>query len=165
MKNKKTIKLMVLGHKRHGKDTVSEYIQHKYGLTFTSSSMFVAEKLIQPIMKYPTVEQCFDDRVNHRKFWYDTIKSYNTQDPARLAKEVYSQYDIYCGLRDLEEFEEIKRIKLFDLSIWIDRSEHLPLESIESFNIPKSKADIIIDNNGTLDELYDKVDSLMKVIS
>ena len=41
---------------------------------------------------------------------------------------------------------------LFDLIVWVDASDRLPLEPATSFNIDKSCADIIINNNGTLDE-------------
>jgi len=39
-------KLLVLGHARHGKDTVAEILQAEYGFQFTSSSLFCAEKVI-----------------------------------------------------------------------------------------------------------------------
>ena len=40
--------------------------------------------------------------------------------------------------------------------IWVDASERLPLESPDSFNIDKSCADVIIDNNGTYDEFRER---------
>jgi hypothetical protein len=43
------------------------------------------------------------------------------------------------------------------LIIWVDASERLPLEHVSSFNIKKSDADIIIENNGTYDEFKEKV--------
>ena len=39
-------KLLVIGHARHGKDTVAEILQRDYGLQFTSSSLFCAEKIV-----------------------------------------------------------------------------------------------------------------------
>lgn len=39
-------KLLVIGHARHGKDTVAEILQRDYGLQFTSSSLFCAEKVV-----------------------------------------------------------------------------------------------------------------------
>ena len=39
-------KFLVLGHARHGKDTVAEILRDEYGFTFTSSSLFCAEKVI-----------------------------------------------------------------------------------------------------------------------
>ncbi len=45
---------------------------------------------------------------------------------------------------------------LFDVIIWVDASERLPLEDPSSFDIDKTCADIIIENNGTYDEFLDK---------
>ncbi|QDP53510.1 MAG: putative deoxynucleotide monophosphate kinase [Prokaryotic dsDNA virus sp.] len=39
-------KLLVLGHARHGKDTVAEILQREYGFQFTSSSLFCAEHVV-----------------------------------------------------------------------------------------------------------------------
>lgn len=47
-------KLLVLGHARHGKDTVAEVLQQEYGFTFTSSSLFCAEHVIWEAVNNPT---------------------------------------------------------------------------------------------------------------
>lgn len=39
-------KFLILGHARHGKDTVAEILRDCYGFAFTSSSLFCAEKVI-----------------------------------------------------------------------------------------------------------------------
>lgn len=44
----KSARVLVMGYGRHGKDTVAEMLSKKYGLTFQSSSMFCAEKVIYP---------------------------------------------------------------------------------------------------------------------
>jgi len=46
----------------------------------------------------------------------------------------------------------------------VDACERLPLEPKDSFNIDKSCADIIIDNNYDLDSLYKKVIRLGKIM-
>jgi hypothetical protein len=53
---------------------------------------------------------------------------------------------------------------LFDLIIWVDASGRLPLEPSESFNIDISCADIIIENNGTLDEFKGKVKRIGRIL-
>ena len=59
-------------------------------------------------------------------------------------------------MRDLEEFNASKH--LYDLKIWVDASGRgVPLEPITSFNIPKDEFDVIIENNGTYDQLVYKV--------
>jgi hypothetical protein len=68
-------------------------------------------------------------------------------------------------MRDSSEIKECIKQKLFDLIIWVDASDRLPLEDASSFNISKSDADIIIDNNGTFEEFKDRVIRLGKVLT
>jgi hypothetical protein len=45
------MKLLVVGYGRHGKDTVCDILDQKYGLTFSSSSWFCAERFIFDALK------------------------------------------------------------------------------------------------------------------
>ena len=54
---------------------------------------------------------------------------------------------------------------MFDLVIWVDASNRLPLEDKESFNIDKSCAHIILDNNGTYNEFVNKSVLLGKLLT
>ena len=60
-------------------------------------------------------------------------------------------------MRDSDEIKECIKQGLFDLIIWVDASDRLPPEDVSSFNIKKSDADIIIENNGTFEEFKEKV--------
>jgi dephospho-CoA kinase len=55
----------------------------------------------------------------------------------------------------------MKNTDVFDYAIWVDRSDHLPLESKDSMSLEQWMADYTIDNNGTLDELYFNINELM----
>lgn len=157
MKYDEKPKLLIIGYARHGKDTVAEILSEKYGYTYKTSSEICSEGVIFPKLSklygYQTIEECFEDRGNHRKEWYDLISDYNYEDPTRLGRRIFEQSDIYCGLRNIREFIELKKKSVFDYSIWIDRSKHLPRESSESNTLYPEIADIRIDNNGTLEEL------------
>ena len=157
--NKK--KLLIIGHGRHGKDTMAEILERDHGLTFKASSMAASEIFINDVLKekygYKTAEECFNDRSNHRAEWYDMICEYNEIDKARLAKDIMSTSDCYVGMRDKPEIDECRKQKVFDLVIWVDASDRLPKEGADSFNINQSDADIVIFNNGTLAEFEDKV--------
>ena len=63
-------KLLVIGHGRHGKDTVCEILRDKYNYTFESSSKFCSTRFIYNQLKdkygYVNEEQCYADRHNHR---------------------------------------------------------------------------------------------------
>ena len=53
-------KVLVIGHGRHGKDTVAERLQQRYGLSFTSSSLFCAEKVIWPTAQELAKADCYE---------------------------------------------------------------------------------------------------------
>jgi dephospho-CoA kinase len=161
-------KLLIIGHMRHGKDTLAEIFNEHFGLRFKSSSLAAAEIFIYDELKdkygYTSPEECFEDRVNHRPEWYEMICSYNEQDRAKLAKGILKSADCYVGMRDRGEILECIRQGLFDLIIWVDASKRLPLESPDSFNIDSSCADIIIENNGTYEEFVEKAIRLGKLL-
>lgn len=158
-------KLMVCGHGRHGKDTVCEVMTP---WKFISSSMFVAAEAVYPQLKdlydYASIEECYADRHNHRAEWHRLISAYNKDDLPRLARSLYAEHDIYCGLRCEKEFEAIKAEGLFALSIWVDASERLPPENTDSCTITKHMCDIVIENNGTEIALLRKVHRFKTVL-
>jgi dephospho-CoA kinase len=164
MKNK----ILIIGHARHGKDSMGEILNKEFGLKFESSSQSAANIFLYDALKdkygYKTPEECFEDRVNHRQEWYEAIVEYNKDDRARLAKGILERSDCYVGMRDRDEISECIKQGIFDLVIWVDASNRLPLEPASSFNIDVSCADIIIDNNGTYEEFTKKVKRLGAVL-
>ncbi len=162
------MKLLIIGHARSGKDTCAEILSKNTGMTFQSSSMAAARLFIFDKLKnkygYNTFDECFEDRVNHRAEWHDLITEYNKDDKAKLAKEILQGSDCYVGMRSGAEIDECVKQKLFDLIIWIDAPKRVPEESLESFQIDKSYADIIIDNNETEEKFIKRVNNLSKVL-
>lgn len=150
-------RLLVIGHGRHGKDTVCEILRDEFGFRFQSSSEFCARKFIYqelaPKYGYTSYEQCYQDRHNHRAEWFDMIYAYSRDDNSRLGREIFSEFDIYCGLRNKTEFHSMRNQGVFDYCVWVDRSEHLPPEPANSMNLEPWMADHVIDNNGTLEDL------------
>lgn len=168
MKTKKNTTICILGHCRHGKDTLAEIMNEEYGLTFKSSSQAAADIFLYDTLKdkygYTTSEECFEDRINHRAEWKQLICDYNKDDRAKLAKGILEHSDCYVGMRDREEINECMRQGLFDIIIWVDASERLPLEDPSSFDIDKTCADIIVENNGTFEQFKEKVLRLGKFL-
>ena len=162
-------KLLVIGHGRHGKDTVCDILANRYGYSFESSSQFCSKLFIFDMLKdqygYNNEEECYADRHNHRAEWYNAICEYNIPDPAKLGREIFKEHDIYCGLRNKKEFHAMKNTGVFDYAIWVDRSDFLPPESKDSMSLEQWMADFTIDNNGTLEDLHFNVDALMGYIS
>lgn len=163
-------KLLVIGHARHGKDSVCNILRDNYGFTFISSSYFVMERAVQPFLQksyglsYPTPADCYADRVNHRSKWYDAIRLYNRGDEARLGRELFQNYSIYCGLRSPVEFYALKTEKAFDASIWVDASLRVDPEPLSSNKLTSADADYVLNNNGTVEDLESEVARVMKFI-
>lgn len=161
-------KLLVIGHGRHGKDTVCEILRDKYGYSFESSSRFCSQKFIFNDLKekygYVNEEECYADRHNHRVEWYEAICDYNVPDASRLGKEIFQEHDIYCGLRNKKEFHAMRNTGVFDYAIWVDRSDHLPLEAKTSMSLEQWMSNYTIDNNGSLSELEFNVAQLINYI-
>lgn len=160
------MKMLVISHGGYGKDTFCEIIRDEFGTRFVSSSYFMSEKLIFDNLKdlygYKSVQECCEDRRNHRSEWFNIIRDYSKNDQARLAREILESHDVYCGMRCATQFEASKH--LFDLVIWIDAEKRIgSVESSNSMTITKDCADIIIENNGTLDEFREKVIKVMRL--
>ena len=154
--------LLVIGHARHGKDTVCEILAKAFGYRFTSSSMFCAEKIVYPYLHdaYESAAACFWDRSNHRQLWADLIANYVRDDGGRIAREILQSNDIYCGIRHRHEFEQSRT--MFDYVVWVDGRMRLPPEI--TMELTPLDADIIIDNNGEAAALFDKVTKVANLI-
>jgi len=164
------MRLLIIGHARHGKDTVAEMIRDMFDLNFVSSSQAAADIFIYDVLKdkygYKTPEECFADRVNHRAEWHDLIVDYNKNDKARLAKDILKKADMYVGMRSDVEIQECMNQELFDYIIGV-YDPRKPHEPEDSFNIDLFKeADLIIPNGSSLGELESRVHNVIgKLIS
>lgn len=144
-------KLLIIGHARHGKDTVGERISKTMGLSFMSSSEFVGREAIWPMWgeeRYCSFDEMFEDRVNYRSTWKDLISAYNTPDKSRTATEMLFKHNLYVGMRARDELEACKTKDLFDYIIWVDGSQRHPPEGKGSMELVAADADLHIDNNG-----------------
>jgi hypothetical protein len=158
------MELLIIGYAQHGKDTFAEMVQREFGLSFGSSSAIACEKAVWPYLKdeYDSIDDCFNDRSNHRETWHRLIADYNWPDKARLAEQVLKDHDMYVGMRCAEELEASRH--LFDLVIWVDSSLRKPPEGPESCSVTPAMADITVNNNGSLWELRRTVSTLKNLL-
>lgn len=152
------MKLLVIGHGRHGKDTLCEVLRDDFNMNFVSSSEFCAKNVVWPVLRqwyhYKDWKECYEDRHNMRDEWFRAIADYNKHEPDRLTKAILEKHDIYCGMRNIKEFEVA--VQHFDLVVWVE-NPRLPKEDISSFSIPKEEADFVIMNDGTKKQFQRKV--------
>ena len=154
------MKILILGHGRHGKDTAAEMLKDLFGFTFQSSSR-AALDAIYPCLKasvgYSSKEEAFNDRSNMRWLWKELITLYNTPDKSALCRKILETGDTYVGMRCDKEYEASK--ELFDLILWVDRSVFLPTESSMLIKYNPDEM-IFIDNNYDLENLRIQLDNL-----
>ncbi len=161
------MKVFICGHGRHGKDEFAQLLSKYSGLSFVSSSLFVAKHVCMPYLerlgiRYDKIEDCYEDRHAHRQEWYDAIREYNREDKSRLSRAIFARYDVYVGIRDVEEF--LASQHLADLSIWIDASERI--QTLDpTCKITSDLCDIYVDNNGTLEDLEIRADCIAAILS
>lgn len=160
--------LLIIGHGRHGKDTVAQMIADKMGLKFFSSSDFVGRKAIWPMWgqeRYDSYEAMFEDRMNYRSTWGNLIEAYNTPDASRTGSEMIAEGgDIYVGMRRVREWEACMKNKVFDHVIWVDACSRLPLEPRNSMELTREHADMFIDNNGPKENLEIAINNLQELL-
>lgn len=156
--------LLILGHSGHGKNTVAELLNKHYGYTFLGSSMAAARFFLYQDLKekygYNSLEECYEDRHNHRAEWYDAICEYNKEDPALLAREILSVAEIYVGMRSERELLACIDEGLFELIIGV-YCHYKPVEPTDSNSIDLWKyADIVIPTSNTLEDLENRIITL-----
>lgn len=163
------MKLLIIGHARHGKDTVAEILRDHHGLKFVSSSYFAAERVVRPALaacgiEYPTLDDCYADRMNYRAFWYEAIKAYNRGGTSRLAEDILTENDMYVGMRSATEYHASKH--LFDKILWVDASGRgLPPEPVSSMDIEFNPDEmVLVPNHGTLEDLVQVVSGLFPAL-
>lgn len=153
--------LLIIGHGRHGKDTVAEILRDYYGAKFVSSSLFVARECLWEKwgrLNYCCISEMYEDRHNHRKKWADMVTEYNYPDRTRTFRGMLDQgNNVYVGMRMLGEYLACKHEGLISRTIWVDRHKYLPPEPLDSMNLWPGLADHIVNNNGTLNGLKERV--------
>ena len=165
------MKIIVVGHKEHGKTEFTKAFCRSSGMTCSSSSrvaleLFLYEKVRQEF-GYESIEQCWQDKYRSqdvRARWYSEIQEYNRENPTRLLEAIFETNDVYEGLRSRRELLASRDKKLADLVIWVDASERMPLEDPSSMTVLKSDANFVVDNNGTKGRMIENATLLGRLV-
>jgi len=121
-------KLVVVGHGRHGKDTVGEMIRDTHGLTFKSSSLFCAEKVLWPLLtdedEILRMVQCMHDR-EIDPFAID-----------RVEKDLRSVYTVYTTpLEAYADRSNHRELWFQAISMYCEPPFRLGVELLEEYDI------------------------------
>ncbi len=150
-------RIAIVGRGRAGKDVSGAWFGANTPLRYVGSTSNVVCPLIARELGI-SAEEAWLDRHNNRMFWYNWCNEYRKDDPAKIAKVCLENGDIVVGLRDWREIEAIKELHIVDLVIWIERN--VPEDPTMTYG--PEYADIVINNNGTIEELYEKLWNLSR---
>ncbi len=153
----KNKKLMIVGMGRAGKDTAGEYLGMVTNLKFAGTTSLYLAKYVAQRLGVSTKEAYANRHESNdmRKLWYDTGRQLRALDPGVLIRESMEFGDIIGGVRDVEEIETARRENLVDLIVWIE-NRRVPPDPTVMFD--ESVCDIVIQNNGSLEEFYTRLD-------
>jgi len=153
------MKFLLLGHAQHGKDTVAELMTKHWGISWQSSSVAALDifmfRILKDLLGYTYPIEAYNDRHDHRLLWKELITAYNYNDRARLCREILevNGNDMYIGMRCDLEYQASK--PLFSEIFWVDAFQRVGPDP--SMTITQDPNMIVIDNNGTEEELEEQI--------
>lgn len=155
--------LLIIGHRQHGKTDVGNLLAKVFNVKAHDSSWYACENIVYPNLKdkygYRSPEEAHVDRGKHRQEWFELIEDFNDE-PDRLTKAILSDGNIYVGMRSRMEYTGSRHH--FDYVIWVDASKRVPEEDSSSMKLTRFDADYVLDNNGPLEDLPQKVGILVE---
>jgi hypothetical protein len=147
------MKLLFVGYGRAGKDEAAAYVAKRTGLRYAgSTSWAVLPYMAARLGLHPQV--AWETRHTMRKQWYEMCNELRAPDATILARMVLQSGDITAGVRDIVEITAIKKAKLFDEIVWIERPG-TPVDPTVTFT--SEDCDRVLWNDGTLEEFRAKL--------
>lgn len=162
--------ILILGQAGHGKDTFAKCLCEASNniLTSCSSSWFMAERVMREMAQsgykhYSNLEACYYDRNNHRSYWFNVIRDYNEKHGLHhLAKELTSEYNIYTGMRNPQEYIAALDADIFNIIFYVDAEERVGNVNENHNTIELNSEMLVISNDNDLADLQWIAQDLLK---
>jgi hypothetical protein len=152
--------IAICGPGRCGKDTVAAWFRDHRRMAYAKAT---SEVIVPHAARKIGLSdsEMFARRHEFRPLMFDTGVELRRDDPAYLAREVLKTGDLVVGVRDRVEMEAVRREKLVDLAIWIDRD--VPPDPTMGYG--PELCDIIVPNRWGLPELYGRLETLANLLN
>ena len=156
------MKIGICGPGMAGKDTVATELASILGLRyFAGTSKWAAQLVFERIGRfYRSVEDCWNDRRNHREEWARIIGEYNSKDPVALYRDCLKDQDFLTGIRWKHEFRACAAEGLVDLWIYVSREGCKD----STCQVTPQDCDLTIVNDGTLGDLNWKLGTIGSIL-
>ena len=146
------MKILILGHKEHGKTTLANLLA-RYGFDFKDTSDLNVERFCEEQVPANTVvvennrvvatdsatqkarkelaAKIKADKDDYRVALFNSLREFTKDEPTKFVDFVLQKSDIYCGMRSLEELKA--SVHKFDY-IFVIKDKNKPNEAKESFD-------------------------------
>lgn len=146
-------KILLVGYGRAGKDEGLNYLAALTGLRNAGcTSVYLAKYVARELGV--SESEAYKTRHQHRDLWYEIGNQLRENDPGILLREALEHGPLTGGVRDLEEIVEARRCNLVDLIVWV---ENVRVHVDNTVKFDSEHCDVIVQNNGTLEEYQDKL--------
>jgi hypothetical protein len=153
--------IMILGHKEHGKTTLAELLNYRFGFTFVDTTIRLRDITKEYLTSNPQLglssgvfhQQFHTNKDKVRHVMVEALADYNKDDPVRFIKEQFERCNVYAGCRSNAQYEAAK--PFIDLTFWI--KDNRKEENDPTMEIEYQPDMILIDNSGTKLQLESKV--------
>lgn len=149
-------KLLLVGYGRAGKDEGLAYLSALTGLRNGGCTSIYLLPYVAAELGASWTET-YEARHRNREEWFRIGNKLREKDPGILLRQALAQGDLTGGVRDIEEIIAARTMRLVDLIVWIE-NERVPIDNTVKFD--SSHCDLIIQNNGTLEEYHEKLNRL-----
>jgi len=154
-------KVLFVGNGRAGKDTACKYLAK---ITALKNAGTTSKYLCKEVAKRLGLseEEAYARRHESnemRTIWYDIGNEVRANGPTTLIRMALENGEISGGIRDYEEIIACRQENLVDLIVWVENKTVPPDPTVK---FTSKECDIVIENNGTLEEFHDKILRLAK---
>ena len=145
-----------VGSGRSGKDASLVTLASITGLRNAGTTSLYLTKYVAQVLGV-TEEEAYRDRHANREVWYRIGNEIRVNDPGKLLREALEVGPLTGGIRDYAE--AVAARSLVDLIVWI-QNDNVPEDPTLMFG--PDMADVVIQNNGTLFDLREKLTRFAK---
>lgn len=150
------MKILVLGYSRVGKSTAAEILAQHLNTKFANTSDEIVEGLARELNISPDEIRKKKEQYRMQLFQYGRRMQ---EADAFWPQNVQLEYaDILTGLRSPDEVKAAREHGVYDVIIWIDRPGYYKSETDK---LTADCADVVIYNDGTIEDLRDKLIGLV----
>ncbi len=146
-------RILLVGYGRAGKDAGLEALSAMTGLKNAGTTSLYLAKYVAAELGI-TETEAYKARHQHRETWFRIGQELRKNDPGILLREALLKGDLCGGVRDLEEIVFARENRVVDLIVWV-QNVRTGIDKTVKFG--PEHCDVIVQNNGTLDEYHEKL--------